>query len=363
MSAYIELSAARAHQIGTDYFREREARALPAEQPTVVLVGGQPGAGKSAAAAQVRKDLKSSNGYVHVDADRMRERLPLPRGSHPTSEETQNDARRLVQILRTHAIDQRLNIIEEGTYRDANAVQKFVSDRNADGYKVEMMAVATPREESLLGVYQRYETQHLLDAPNPRFVPEKYHDEAYAGFEDTIAKVQFDRVRVTNRAGDVLFDSRNNQGSALEALAEGRKLTDAKLASIGRAWLSVDELAKARNAPAAYLESVSRHSTRIQDMQSERIHSHAMKTLSANGQVLRGDPRYQQHTNQELVKAAYFRGFHEKACEFKRSQPDFVKYDTTVASRSALAQLPDVKDLAGKTIERTRTKDNDGLSL
>lgn len=180
MAAYIELSAERAQQIGDDYFREREAKALPAEQPTMVLVGGQPGAGKSAAADNVRDEFKKLGGYVHVDADRLRDEIPLPRGSHPTSEETQNDARRLVQILRTHAIDQRLNIIEEGTYRDANAVQKFVSDRNADGYKVEMMAVATPREESLLGVYQRYEMQHLIDAPNPRFVPEKYHDEAYA---------------------------------------------------------------------------------------------------------------------------------------------------------------------------------------
>lgn len=363
MADYTPLSDDQVREIGSAYFRDRAARSVPQDHPTMVLVGGQPGAGKSAAAAMVRGELAGQGGYMHVDADRMREQIRVPSNVKPTSDQTQVDAGRLVRELRGHATEGRRNIVEEGTYRDPQGVARFVETNKAKGYNVELLAVATSREESLLGIYQRYELQHQAGADNPRFVPEKYHDEALAGFDNTVARVSFDRIRVTNRSGELLFDSLNNQGNALEALAEGRKLTDSKLAEIGKAWQAVGAAARNRAAPADYLESVAQNAQRIQGMQSERIHAHAMKALDKNAKVLASDRRYQQHTNQEIVKAAYFRGVHEKACEFKGSQPDFGKYDSTVASKSALNQLPDVADLADKAVERSRSKDNDGLSL
>jgi UDP-N-acetylglucosamine kinase len=366
MNEYKPLSAEEVREIAAKYFQERQAKSVPQEQPTMVLVGGQPGAGKSAAAAAVRGELAQQGGYIHVDADRMREQIRIG-NTKPTSEQTQADAGRLVQSLRLQATENRRNIVEEGTYRNPEGAAKFVEGIKAKGYSVEMLAVATSREESLLGIHQRYEMQHAAGAPNPRFVPEKYHDEALQGFDNTIARGSFDRIRVVNRDGDLLFDSRsahNSQGSALEALAENRKISDARLPELVKAWGAVEKAATDRNAPSDYLASVSGNAKRLQDMQSERIHAYAMSQVNRNVTALSADDRYSKHTNSELLKAAYFRGFHEKACEFKGIKPDFAKYDNTVSSKSALGQLPEVEGLAGKSVQRNqRTREDDGHSL
>ncbi len=112
------------------------------------------------------------------------------------------------------------------------------------GYKVELFAVATPREESLLGIYQRHEMQHAAGGANPRFVSEKYHDEAMQGFESTLdrAAAQLDRVRVADRSGTVLYDS----------VIQGNQH---------------------RNAPGPYLEAVISHARRLKDMRNERFGS------------------------------------------------------------------------------------------
>ena len=135
--------------ITSSYFAQRAARSSAQDQPRVVLVGGQPGAGKSAGGELVRDELKAQGGFVHVDADRMRERIPLGTARLPSSE-TQADAGRLANALRLMAIEARRNIVEEGTFRNPQSVQRFVDRLQEQGYKVEMVVVATSREESLL---------------------------------------------------------------------------------------------------------------------------------------------------------------------------------------------------------------------
>ena len=158
------------------------------------------------------------------------------------------------------------------------------------------------------------------------------------GFESTLVRTsaQLDRVRVADRSGAVLYDSASQtkeQINPLEALARGRKLTDGKLAQVTKTWSEVEAKASQRNAPSEYLEAVRGHAQRLGDMQKERIHGHAMSQLNANADALVGDARYAQHTGGELAKAAYFRGFHEKASEFKGVATDFGKYDSTAANR------------------------------
>lgn len=99
----------------------------------------------------------------------------------------------------------------------------------------------------------------------------------------------------------------------------------------------------------------------LTDSQKEVIHAHAMNHLDKNAATLARDARYAQHTGGELAKAAYFRGFHEKASEFKELAPDFAKYDATVANRQTLRQLPDVSDLAGRAMPRQRAHDGNSL--
>jgi len=373
MADYKPLGAEEVRSIAQAYLEAREHKSTAQERPTIVLVGGQPGAGKSRAASLARTDLAARGGYVHVDADRMRERIP--RGDErPSSEQTQADAGRLVTTLRDLATQARRHMVEEGTFRNAEGLAKFIESRKAAGYGVEVLAVATPREESLLGIYQRYELQHLAGADNPRFVPESYHDEAMQGFAGALAHNAgaADRVRVVDRAGNLLFDSAqrdNAHSGAVAAMAAGRELTDDKLGAVGRAWAAVKAQAETRSAPAeadAYLAAVRGHADRIAGVQSQRIDAHARRHLLVHVDELRGDRRFTGHQAGELLKAAYFRGVHEKAAAFDGRSPDFGKLDTTLASRDMLRRLPEVEALpALKERDHVRNPrdDDDGRTL
>ncbi len=208
----------------------------------------------------VRDELAKVGGYIHVDADRMRERIDT-KGTKPTSQETQADAGRLVGELRSYAVADRRNALEEGTFRDSLAALAFVQARKSEGYRVELVAVATPAAESVLGIYQRHEQQHLSGSHNPRFVPQDYHDKAMQGFEKSVALVAplVDRSRVITRDGAVLYDSAsrdNKHPSAVEALRAGQQLAPERLAAVQNGWALVGELAQARGANHAYLSAV-----------------------------------------------------------------------------------------------------------
>lgn len=111
MPAYVPLSDAEVGEIALAYFSGRQAKTQAQEHPTILLVGGQPGAGKSAAAAVARSELVAQGGFIHVDADRMRERIRIG-DSKPPSEQTQADAGRLVTSLRELATQGRRNVVE-----------------------------------------------------------------------------------------------------------------------------------------------------------------------------------------------------------------------------------------------------------
>ena len=273
MAEYQPPSPEEIRAIAEAYYRERLAKTSAVPEPTLTLVGGQTGAGKTAAATLVRAEYRQVGGSIHLDADRMRERIDL-RGARPTSEQTQVTAGALVGALRALAIDGSRNLLEEGTFRNPEGLQTLVRRVQTAGYRVELVAVATPLEESRLGIYQRFEAQHAQHTRNPRFVTDQYHDGSAEGFAATVARVsgQFDRVRVISRGGDLHFDSRSaGQGdSALDALRRGRTISDVRLSEVARSWTIVHALAQDRGADAAYLTAVQRHHDRVLSYQDSR---------------------------------------------------------------------------------------------
>lgn len=272
MSAYEQLTAIETKTIAAAYLQDRIAKTQKLDNPVMVLVGGQTGAGKSAASDIVREELAEKGGFIHIDADRLREKIDT-KGTKPTSEETQTDAGRLVQELRKQAIQEKRNLLEEGTYRNPEGVAAFIEARKKDGYKIEMVAVATPRDESMLGVYQRHEMQHKIGAHNPRLVKQDYHDESFNGFKKTLLhnEAQLDRVRVINRSGEVLYDSKtpesNKQKTAVEAMAEGQKLNPFKLHAISSSYQTIKHMAEERNANQEYLDGLEQNKNKITKMQ------------------------------------------------------------------------------------------------
>ena len=366
MPSYQPLKDQDIQEIASKYYAARALKTEARETPVLVFVGGQPGAGKSAASDQVRDELKPEGGFIHVDADRMRQRIPLT-GTQPTSQETQLDAGRLAGALRSHSLNGERNIVEEGTFRNAEDMRGVIERNQARGYRVELLAVATPAEESTLGIYYRHERQHATGSLNPRFVEQGYHDEAMKGFENALARNEqlLDRVRVINRDGHVLFDSRTESRGfgAVQALTEGQRPTDERLVAVVDGWKKVKTMAEARGAGVDYMEAIDRNIQGVEALKSTRAHSHGLLHLEANIATLRADRRFDAHNGDELVKVAFYRGASVKSDEFSSITPNLKGFDAAMADRSKVAQLPAIDELDGQAVERgiqkTRQSDND----
>lgn len=135
--AYVPLSDENIKNITEDYFKPRLEKAIQTnlvliglfskeEKPTIIFVAAQPGAGKTKVAKLIKQELKSKGGYIHIDADRLREKIPNHQSYQ--SSETQADAGRLVKHLRNSSFENNFNIIEEGTFRDAKSLDKFIDN-------------------------------------------------------------------------------------------------------------------------------------------------------------------------------------------------------------------------------------------
>lgn len=372
---YKPLTQEQKEQIAQEFFESRAKKsALKVDNPVIVLIGAQPGAGKSAVSAAIKSELESKGGSISVDADVMRKRINT-HGFNPKSEETQADAGALANLVREKAIQGRRNIIEEGTFRDPTALKNYIDGAGKAGYKIELVALATNKEESLLGIYARYEEQIAAGLQNPRFVQPEYHNQAMQGFDTSVAMHagRFDRVTVVNRDRQVLFDSQGHEegqgAKALDALYQGRVLPDERLQSVSKAWGVLHQMAADRGANQRYLSSVEEHASRVSELKNERIHSHALAKLEDNMQALGADARFAGHDEGEMLKAAYYRGFHEKAAFFADARPEFDRYDSAAAQKDLVHSLPNVLELNVLEFERSHARDaqkgrgHDGLEL
>jgi len=219
----LRITRDEAKEIVSDYLATSGVlhKTFPQKTPTIVLVAGQPGAGKTGLAEESKSYLRERGGYIRIDADRLREMLPYyPRLAQEdplnASARSQQDASLCVQELRKMAIEEKRNIMEEGTFRSPDDAERFVSALKTAGNRVELRILAVPPEHSLLGIYQRYEEQ-LEGGIIPRNVKDAYHNAAFVGLRKTIARVEtmVDRCTVHNRDGNVLHDSLEDKGSIL----------------------------------------------------------------------------------------------------------------------------------------------------
>jgi hypothetical protein len=123
---------------------EREAleRTQQQENPRAILLGGQPGSGESELANQSLRELRQSGGAVTIDADRMREENP--RYQQLSKEDPQNAADRTHKEaaewsmrLTVTAIEQRRNLVVNGTMRSPENMRALATRLKENGYDME----------------------------------------------------------------------------------------------------------------------------------------------------------------------------------------------------------------------------------
>ena len=215
-----------------DYFQQTEI----SERPTAILLAGQPGAGKSSLTEQAEIDCENIGGAVTVDIDDLRESHPEYtalglRNDRTASGLVQHDASKWGDELLQDAMKNNRNIILDGPMRSPEGSAKLCRELKANGYRVDVRAMAVRQEDSKLGIHARFEDVKA-GGHSGRWVPEQIHDQAYTGMRDSIEKLNTpeltDNVEVYGRSLDgssslrTLYKGQSGSGNPVKALDNER---------------------------------------------------------------------------------------------------------------------------------------------
>lgn len=160
----------------------------PSQDKTLVIVGGQSGAGKTRLIPIANEEL--GNNAVVVDFDELRALHPnykevsqnypeiTHRILHPDTEKVKN---RILDEL----IKQNYNVIYEGALRDTQGFIKFARKFKDSDYKIQMDIMAVPKLESFGSTFLRYATALVTDV-TARWVEKSAHDGSYEGVLKTV---------------------------------------------------------------------------------------------------------------------------------------------------------------------------------
>lgn len=202
--------------------------------PTLVLLGGQPGSGKSRASARL---LAEHVEMVALSGDDLRIFHPQYRNLVTTQPEqagavfaatTSSWVRTAIQ----DALQRRRSLLLEGTFGDPDITLASAAQFHEAGFRVRIVAIAAPRVLSIVTATSRYLRDRKLGSP-ARFTRLSAHDRGYDGtarlIETLAAAEPIDQVTIISRNGNTLFDevrdhneSRASFSSAPAALREGR---------------------------------------------------------------------------------------------------------------------------------------------
>lgn len=186
--------------------------------PVLVLLGGLPAAGKTRAQRAILNehaadDLVEITGddlrEFHPDYARLAEQAPfeMPAATAPVSGG-------LVARALDHAYRQRYSVLLEGTFRDPRMVTATATRFADAGYRVEVVAVATPAPVSRLSAEMR-----SLDIGYPavgRWTPPGAHETALERSPEVVAALerlsQIARVQVFSRERLLYANTRTDSG-------------------------------------------------------------------------------------------------------------------------------------------------------
>lgn len=186
--------------------------AEPQQQCFLVLIGGQPGAGKTRgthfaqALHEERVVVVSGDDYryLHPEYKRLQREDPeqMPVVTQPVSSG-------MVERALDYARKNRVSVLVEGTFRNPTVATGTAEAFHRDGFDVHVVALAVPPQVSRAATLSRY--YETLGTEQNRWTPPASHDAAVAGMTGTVEALARSstvaRVTVLSREGEVLADS------------------------------------------------------------------------------------------------------------------------------------------------------------
>lgn len=184
------------------------------DAPTLVLVSGQPGAGRTRPAPNLFEEY---GGELTVwNGDDLRAFHPhyLRLNSDQSPDAAQVLARATAAWVRDgirFARENRRSLVLGGTFQESAVAVATATGFAAAGFATRVVVVASRRAESLLTVVSRYLRGIQADAP-ARYTSREAHDRGLAATRTLVAAVEeapsVDRLTILGRDGEMVFDTR-----------------------------------------------------------------------------------------------------------------------------------------------------------
>lgn len=175
------------------------------QNPTAIVLGGQPGAGKSSLYKEA--DIRFRKNIAHIDIDKFREYHPdaaeLNKVPETYGQNTNEFAGAVVDRLIDELGEKRFNMIIESSMKSPNAAFQNYDLLNPRGYKLEAQVMATPKEISWQSVQDRYEKEKQ-EGKLARTVPKDFHDYVVENIANSL-----DMIYQSNKMNDIIIYNRD----------------------------------------------------------------------------------------------------------------------------------------------------------
>ena len=175
------------------------------QNPTAIVLGGQPGAGKSSLYKEA--DIRFRKNIAHIDIDKFREYHPdaaeLNKVPETYGQNTNEFAGAVVDRLIDELGEKRFNMIIESSMKSPNAAFQNYDLLNPRGYKLEAQVMATPKEISWQSVQDRYEKEKQ-EGKLARTVPKDFHDYVVENIVNSL-----DMIYQSNKMNDIIIYNRD----------------------------------------------------------------------------------------------------------------------------------------------------------
>lgn len=241
--------------------------------PRLVVVGGQPGAGKTNAMHAALRDLaRYGEGAVYINGDELRPFHPryaslVAEDRSTVADKTGADVGLWVERAIREAAAGRHHAVIETTMRQPDVVRRSAEQFIAQGFRFEMRVVAVHPELSRLAIYDRFNNGLNDSHALPRFTLARYHAEALAAMPKTLEAIGklAATVRLVDRQGQELYSSASSKVSPSKALADFRRqpLADADRQRIAGRWARLVELLDRDGVPQLVRDGVQAEQARF----------------------------------------------------------------------------------------------------
>lgn len=188
--------------------------------PTLIVLGGQPGSGKTAVLTASHTELEKTGPAIRIVGDDLRSYHP-GFGAHQNADSmtssrfAQADAGIWSEKLLTAATERGVHVVFATTIRSPDDVELVMMVGRSSGYRVEAYVLAVGPRISWQGCHYRFEEMHHAGAA-ARIPPRAVHDAAVTGLAESLERVEHrklaDRIVIQRPNGEVVYDNALSNG-------------------------------------------------------------------------------------------------------------------------------------------------------